>query len=87
MELIDKLAVCAGNFDPSMLTLADKGGNFFNVRRRLIAKVEQNTIKHVSCEILISDGDRCAACTRHRKSLLVKVNRRIKMQGLRLNAG
>ena len=30
---------------------------------------------------------RCAACKRHRKSLLVKVNQRIKMQGLRFNVG
>jgi len=26
--LIDTLTVCAGNSDPSMLALADKGGNF-----------------------------------------------------------
>ena len=38
--------MCAGNSDPSMLALADKGGKF-NVRRRHIAKVEQNTIRHV----------------------------------------
>lgn len=77
-ELIDKLTVCAGNSDPSMLALADKGGNFFNVRRALIAKVEHTTIRHVNCAVLIEDGERCAACLRHRKSLLVKASRQRK---------
>ena len=80
--LIDTLAVCAGNSDLTMLALADKGGNFFNVRRAVIAKVEHTTIRHVNCAVLIQEGDRCAACSRHRKSLLVKVRRqRKRMEG------
>ena len=46
----------------------------FNVRRAIIAKVEHTTIQHVNCAVLIQEGDRCAACSRRRKPLLVKVS-------------
>ena len=75
VALIAKLKVCAGNSGQSFLDLAEKGGNFYNVKRELVAKTEHNTIRHVNCAILIKEGERCLACTAHRKSLRVKLSR------------
>ena len=78
VELIAKLKVCAGNMGQSLLDLAEKGGNFYNIKRDLVAKVEHNTIRHVNCAILIKEGERCPACAAHRNSLRVKLSRRRK---------
>lgn len=64
VQLIDGLTVCGGNPDPSMLALADKGGKFYNVKGVLVAEVEQKTIRHVKCELLIEKGKRCHPCER-----------------------
>lgn len=79
VELIDRLKVCDGNCDPSMLALAGRGGKFYNIRGVLVAEVEQKTIRHVKCEVLIKKGKRCCACERHRISLRVKRSRKRKI--------
>ena len=76
VALIAKLKVCVGNSGHSLLDLAEKGGNFYNIKRERVAKVEDNTIRHVNCSILIKEGERCPACATHRKSLRVKLSRR-----------
>lgn len=64
VQLIDRLKLCSGNSDPSMLALADRGGKFYNIRGALVAEVEQKTIRHVKCEVLIDKGKGCRACER-----------------------
>ena len=75
VHLIDTLKVCSGNPEPSLQDLADKVGNFYNIRNRLIAKIEGQTIRHVNCAVLIQEGTRCAACSAHRQCLMVKCSR------------
>ena len=82
VHLIDTLKVCPGNPEPSLLKLADKKGNFYTIRKSLIAKIEAQTIRHVNCAMLIQEGTRCAACSAHRQSLMVKRSRqRTQIQG------
>lgn len=82
VHLIDTLKVCPGNPEPSLLKLADKKGNFYTIRKSLIAKIEGQTIRHVNCAMLIQEGTRCAACSAHRQSLMVKRSRqRTQIQG------
>ena len=69
VQLIDRFKLCSGNSDPSMLALADREGKFYNIRGAPVAEVEQKTIRHVKCEVLIVKGKRCHACERHRISL------------------
>ena len=40
VQLIDKLKVCCGIPEPTLLELADKWGNFYSVRKSVIAKIE-----------------------------------------------
>ena len=47
-----------------MLALADRGGKFYNIRGALVAEVDQKTIRHVKCEVLIDKGKGCRACER-----------------------
>ena len=57
VALITKLKVCAGTQDKSLLDLAEKGDKFHNIKRELVTKVEDNTMWHVNCAILIKDGE------------------------------
>ena len=75
VELISQLKICAGNSDQSFLKLADKAGNFYTITKKLVAKIDHNTIRHANCTMLIKEGKRCPACEKHRNSLRVKLSR------------
>ena len=75
VQLIDKLKVCCGIPELTLLELADKRGNVYSVRKSGIAKIEGKTIRHVNCVVLIQEGTRCGACSAYKRSLMVKRSR------------
>ena len=78
VAIVDSLTVCPGNDDPSLVELADKKGEFVNIKKQVVAKVENGTARHINCTMLIDSGSRCDACSKHRKTLIVKCNRKKK---------
>ena len=78
VHIVNKLKVCSGNSDPSLLKLADKMGRFYNISIDIVANIESDhmyTIRHVNCAILLQEGTRCPACSKHRRYLQVKHSR------------
>ena len=55
----------------------EESDHFIDVKGQTIAKVQNGTIQHIKCAMLTNDV-KCDACTRHRKSLMVKRSRRKK---------
>ena len=77
VAIISRLNICKGNDDDDFLGLANRQGHFIDVKGQTIAKVQNGTIRHIKCAMLTNDV-KCDACTRHRKSLMVKRSRRKK---------
>ena len=78
VQIVDGFNQCPGNAEYT--NLADKNGMFTNLKRQLIAEVQDGTVRHISCEILVKKPGRCEVCAVYRKSLIVKKNRQDKRQ-------
>jgi hypothetical protein len=75
VALIDALPICKGNPDPTMLTLADKHGKLYDIRKNVMATLQDQTIRHTNCEVLLNSGIRCIPCTKYRRTLRMKLTR------------
>jgi hypothetical protein len=76
--LIDKLKMCEGLSDPTLLTLADGNGKLYDIYKNVVGTVQDNKIHHIHCEVLLSTGTCCSSCTKYRQSLKMKVIRQRK---------
>ena len=69
VQIIDGLKICKGNDEATFVNLANKRGQFTNVKGQVIAEIHCGTVCHVTCSV-------------YRKSLVVNWNRQQKSTGM-----